>query len=106
VFDVVDDAGTMLVSSAPYRTICKLEAGLRVLLDAARAPYDAAIKLIPGAFDIRPSQRRSRVLLSGALPVNSVRAMLSALSEVEVVDARLPTERRIALSGRLCQFEH
>ena len=104
VFEVVDRAGLLLARSAPYSSICKLEAGLATLLAAGREADTSVVYRGDTATAIGPVGRRSRVRLMSELSPSRIREILASLPEAVVSDERSPSERRYDLSGWLCDL--
>lgn len=104
VFEVVDGEGSLLARSAPYSSICKLEAGLALLIAAGQDAGRAVIDRGEIATAIGPGGRRGRVRVTGDLSPNRIREILASLPEAVVSDDRSPGERRYELSGRLCDL--
>lgn len=104
VFEVLASTGTLLARSAPFATICKLEAGLSVLTAAARGAETAVVVSSGSTTSLSPGGRRSRVVLEGELRPVQQRELLAGILEAAVVDDRRESERRADLSGPLCDL--
>ncbi|MFT3953795.1 MAG: hypothetical protein QM722_05185 [Piscinibacter sp.] len=106
VFEVASSSGGLLARSAPYASICKLEAGLTVLRAAAESAEAAAVETDGATTWVRPGDRRSRVALKGMLSTDLVAQVLAGLPSAVIVDDRPPSERRADLSGQFCDLAH
>lgn len=104
VFEVWDGAGFHVARSATYPSICKLEAGLAMLMVAAQQSDRAVVERDDIRTAIQPVGRRARVCLDGSLSDGRIQEMLASLSEAVVRDDRSPSEKRFDLSGRLCDL--
>lgn len=104
VFEVLDSTSTLLARSAPFTTICKMEAGLSVLTAAARRPETAVVLNSGSTTSVTPGGRRSRVVLEGELHPGRQRQLLAGILDAAVVDDRPESERRADLSGPLCDL--
>jgi len=102
VFEVVSATGALLARSAPFVSICKLEAGLSILTAAARGAESAVVNIDGNNTSVAPAGQRSRVLLEGNLHPEHRRVLFAGITEAVVIDARPPKERRDDLSGPLC----
>lgn len=104
VFEVMNASGRLIARSAPYTSICKLEAGLATLTASAEAPESAVVNSDGHITWVRAATRRSRVALEGLLLHDVVAELLMGLPSAVVVDARPPHERRTDLTGPLCDL--
>jgi hypothetical protein len=104
VFEVLDSKGALLARSTPFASICKLEAGLALLVAAARESEAAVINIDGSTTSVTPADRRTRVRFEGTVPPERLRVLFNGLLEAVVVDDRSPSERRKDLSGVLCDL--
>jgi hypothetical protein len=106
IFDVLDPHGALLARSAPYSSICKLEAALDVLRVAAASAESPSVEFKSDFTWLKPRGRRSRVALAGSLPSDHIAYLLIGLRSASVIDDRAPNERRADTSGQLCDLAH
>lgn len=105
-FEVDSGAGRGIATSASFDTICLLEAGLSVLVQAAQSPSSVAVEFGAGTTSLGPSKRRMRVRFVGHLDADGIREVLAGALTAVVVDERPSSQRRANLSGRLCDLDH
>lgn len=105
-FEVHAEGAIPVLTSAHYRTICKMEAGLALLFAAAHSP--SALLIEPGedAMRIGLKNKRGRVTFDGQLSESMVQSAMSTIASAQVIDDRPPERRRTDLSGRLCDLHH
>ena len=104
VFEVLDGTGSLLARSAPYPSICKLEAGLAMLMAAAQESDRAVIDRGDSSTAIGPVGRRGRVHVQGNLSRGRIQKLLASVPKAVVRDERSAGERRYDLSGPLCHL--
>jgi hypothetical protein len=104
-FDIEDHAGQRFATSSPFDTICRLESGLAVLIQAAQKPHVAVVERDDRSTSIRVGSTRKRVHFIGRLTDSSVHDLLTGIDTAMVMDERPANQRRADLSGRLCELD-
>lgn len=81
-----------------------MEAGLALLIAAARSP--SALLIEPSADTVKIGLKgtRGRVMLVGQLSESLVQRAMSTIATAHVIDERPPEQRRTDMSGRLCDL--
>ena len=107
LFFLVDrDAGHRIATSETFDTICKLESGLAVLLEAAKSPESVVVERDAEVTSLGSAARRMRVRFRGRLDDDGVRELLRGAMTAALIDERPNGQRRADLSGRLCELGH
>jgi hypothetical protein len=107
LFFLVDrDAGHRIATSETFDTICKLESGLAVLLEAAKSPESVVVERDAEVTSLGSAGRRMRVRFRGCLDDDGVRELLRGAMTATLIDERPSGQRRADLSGRLCELGH
>lgn len=102
-FEVRGRAGEVLATSAPYPTICRLEAALATM----RVAGGAAWRSTPSSSDETLLQvGRRRVSLQGTLTDDKVQLVIQAVAGARILDDRPEARRRQDLTGLRCDFSH
>lgn len=95
-----------VATSQTFDSICKLESGLAVLLEAARSPESVVVERDAEVTSLGAIGRRMRVRFRGHLDDDGVRELLRGVMTATLIDERPNGQRRADLSGRLCEFGH
>ena len=93
-------------TSRTFDTICKLESGLAVLLEAAKSPESVMVERDAEVTSFGSIGRRMRVRFRGHLDDHGVRELLRGVMTAALIDERPSGQRRADLSRRLCEFGH
>lgn len=104
LFEIHVDGATPLLTSAHYSSICKMEAGLALLVAAARSPSDLLVEPAADTVKVGLKDKRGRVTFVGQVSETLVQGAMSTIASAQVIDERPPERRRTALSGRLCDL--
>jgi hypothetical protein len=102
IFEVRDPVGKTLATSAPFATICRLEAALTTLAGAAAQGWSAIHQ--PAGAIICVGRRK--VQLDAGLSDAEIAAAIDAAAAARIVDERAPNRRRHDLSGLRCDLSH
>lgn len=105
-FEVHAEGAIPLLTSAHYSTICKMEAGLALLVAAARSPSTLLVEPTADTVKIGMKDKRGRVTFVGQISETLVQRAMSTIASAQVIDERPPEQRRTDLSGRLCDLHH
>jgi hypothetical protein len=105
-FLVEHGAGHQIATSETFATICKLEAGLAVLLEAAQSPESVVIEHDAEVTSLGSAGRRARVRFRGRLTDDGISGLLRGAMTAALIDERPDGRRRADLSGPLCDFGH
>ena len=105
-FDVESGTGHRIATSSPFDTICRLESGLAALVAAAQRPDRAVVERNDQTTSIGSNPGRKRVRFVGCVEDTCVRDLLSGVVTARVADERPNGQRRVDLSGRLCELGH
>ena len=97
-------ADQRITTSENFHTICKLEAGLAVLLEAAQSPESALVERDAEVTSLGSAGRRMRVRLRGRLDDDGVRELLRGAMTATLIDERPNGQPRADLSGHLCEL--
>ena len=92
--------GVSLATSAPFPTICRLEAALQTLASAAKQGWE----LSDGPSGSLVKVGRRQVPLQEHLSLEAVSAVLQTVTAARIVDARPASRRRYDLSGLRCDL--
>lgn len=95
-----------IATSETFDTICKLESGLAVVLEAAKFPESALIERDAEVTSLGSARRRKRVRFRGHLRDDEVRGLLRGAMPAALIDERPEGQRRGDLSGRFCELGH
>ena len=95
-----------VATSQTFDTICKLESGLAVLLEAAKSPESVVVERDAEVTSLGSIGRRMRVRFRGHLDNDGVRGLLRGVMTATLIDERPNGQRRADLSGRLCELGH
>ena len=95
-----------VATSQTFDTICKLESGLAVLLEAAKSPESVVVERDADVTSLGSIGRRMRVRFRGHLDDDGIRELLQGVTTATLIDERPNGQRRADLSGRLCEFGH
>ena len=107
LFVLVDrDADHRIATSETFYTICKLESGLAVLLEATKSPESVVVERGTEVTSLGSAARRMRVRFRGRLDDDGVRELLRGAMTAALIDERPNGQRRADLSGRLCELGH
>ena len=107
LYFVVDrGTGHRIATSERFDTICKLESGLAVLVDAAQSPEAAVIERNAEVTSLGSAARRKRVRFQGHLDDTEVSELLGGAMTAALIDERPDGQRRMDLTGRLCELGH
>jgi len=107
VYFLVDrGAGHRIATSETLDTICKLESGLAVLLEAVSSPEPAVVERDAKVTSLGSAARRIRVRFRGRLDDEAVRELLRGAMTATLIDERPNGHRRADVSGRLCDLGH
>jgi len=98
--------GHLIATSETFDTICKLESGLAVILEAAQSPESVVIERGADATSLSSTRRRARVRFRGRLADDRISELLRGAMTAKLVDERPDRQRRADLSGRLCELGH
>jgi hypothetical protein len=99
-------ADHQIATSETFDTICKLEAGLAVLLEAAKSSGTVVVERDAELTSLGSDGRRLRVRFRGRLDDDGVRELLRGAMTATLIDERPNGQRRADLSGRLCELGH
>ncbi|MBP6815727.1 MAG: hypothetical protein KA169_12615 [Burkholderiaceae bacterium] len=92
-------AGHRLATSETFDTICKLESGLAVLLDAASSPESAVVERDAKVTSLACAARSIRVRFRGRLDDEVVSEQLRGAMTATVIDERPDGQRRARTSS-------
>lgn len=107
LFPLVDhDADHRIATSETFDTICMLESGLAVLLEAAKSPESVVVERDAEVTSLGSAAPRTRVRFRGRLDDDGVRELLQGAMTATLIDERPNGQRRADLSGRLCELGH
>ena len=101
-FEVRDLDGRALATSAPFATICRLEAALATLAGAAAQEWKVATSPTGSVVGVD----RRKVQLREPLAQAEVAADIHAAAVARIEDRRPANRRRQDLSGRRCDLSH
>jgi hypothetical protein len=104
-FVIEDRAGRQIATSGRFETICRLELGLAVLVQASQKRHLVVIARDDQSTSIRVGSSRKRVRFVSDLTGVCVRDLLAGINSAEVIDERAASQRRTELSGRLCELD-
>jgi hypothetical protein len=99
-------ADQQIATSDTFDTICKLEAGLAVLLEVAQFPESAVVERDAEVTSLSSAARRMRVRFRGHLDDDGVSELLRGVMTATLIDERPKGQRRADLSGRLRELGH
>jgi hypothetical protein len=106
LFFLVDRGADLRIATGEtFGTICKLEAGLAVLLEVAQSPESAVVERDAGVTSLG-SAARVRVRFRGRMDDDGVRELLRGAMTTTLIDERPNGQRRADLAGRLCELGH
>lgn len=105
-FEIGGNDGRPLATSVAFDTICRLEAALQRLQQAAQAPHRSVVRLDVHSVEVRGNRLGPLVRLEGSIPDDAWRALLDDLPKAVVIDERPRGRRRTDLTGRLCDLQH
>jgi hypothetical protein len=105
-FLVDRDADHRIATSESFDTICKLESGLALLLEAAKSPKLVVVERDAEVTSLGSPGRRTRVRFRGRLDDDAVGELLRGAMTAALIDEQLNGQRRADLSGRLCELGH
>lgn len=101
-FEVRDSDGRTLATSAPFATICRLEAALATLAGAAAEEWKVAASLTGSVITVG----RRKVHLREPLAQAEVATVIHAAAIARIEDLRPANRRRQDLSGLRCDLSH
>lgn len=101
-FEVRGADGRTLATSAPFATICRLEAALATLAGASAEAWKVAAA--PGGSVV--SVGRRKVQLREPLAQSEVAAVIDAAAVARIEDLRPANRRRQDLTGLRCDLSH
>lgn len=100
-FEIIDPKGSTVARSIEYRTICKLEDGLRSLYKIAAKPGAAAITDSGVLTLVASNATRCRLNLSTVTSIDQFSQGLKCIPNAQVRDDRDQSRKRTNLSGPL-----